>query len=289
MPEIRRRFGTGQAGRRSIPVTPRCAGRRRRPEPTCGRRPAARFGHPCCRGTSATATNCPDGQWQRLAVARGLFRDAPLLIWDEPTAALDAKAEYAVYESLRRIAGGRTVVLITHRLASARGADETSTRRCGSQRRARHRVRRVAESRTGVSVAGCRPSNTTHAGSRILTWSGLPLDANVPDVLMLQASYCYRVGRHTGLPDGPANLRLHQHPVGWRSSPVGRARGAIGSQRSQTTQCYELPDGVEEHAADTPMGDPAHGCVNRYRCPRGTRCCRGARAHDGAVGGRIRT
>ncbi len=63
------------------------------------------------------------GQWQRLAVARGLFRDAPLLIWDEPTAALDARAEHAVYESLRRIAGGRTVVLITHRLASARGAD----------------------------------------------------------------------------------------------------------------------------------------------------------------------
>jgi ATP-binding cassette, subfamily B, bacterial len=63
------------------------------------------------------------GQWQRLAVARGLFRDAPLLIWDEPTAALDARAEHAVYESLRRIAGGRTVVLITHRLASVRGAD----------------------------------------------------------------------------------------------------------------------------------------------------------------------
>lgn len=64
------------------------------------------------------------GQWQRLAVARGLFRDAPLLIWDEPTAPLDAKAEYAVYESLRRIASGRTVILITHRLASVRNADQ---------------------------------------------------------------------------------------------------------------------------------------------------------------------
>jgi len=64
------------------------------------------------------------GQWQRLAVARGLFRDAPLLIWDEPTAPLDAKAEFAVYESLRRIAAGRTVVLITHRLASVRHADQ---------------------------------------------------------------------------------------------------------------------------------------------------------------------
>lgn len=63
------------------------------------------------------------GQWQRLAVARGLFRDAPLVIWDEPTAPLDAKAEHAVYESLRRLARDRTVVLITHRLASVRGAD----------------------------------------------------------------------------------------------------------------------------------------------------------------------
>jgi ATP-binding cassette subfamily B protein len=63
------------------------------------------------------------GQWQRLAVARGLYRDAPLVIWDEPTAPLDAKAEQAVYELLRGLARGRTVVLITHRLASVRDAD----------------------------------------------------------------------------------------------------------------------------------------------------------------------
>jgi ATP-binding cassette subfamily B protein len=63
------------------------------------------------------------GQWQRLAVARGLFRDAPVLIWDEPTAPLDAKAEATVYESLRQLADGRTVVLITHRLASVRHCD----------------------------------------------------------------------------------------------------------------------------------------------------------------------
>ncbi|MEU7745984.1 ABC transporter ATP-binding protein [Nonomuraea sp. NPDC049158] len=63
------------------------------------------------------------GQWQRLAVARGVFRDAPVLIWDEPTAPLDAKAEFAVYESLRRLATGRIVILITHRLASVRNSD----------------------------------------------------------------------------------------------------------------------------------------------------------------------
>lgn len=68
-------------------------------------------------------TELSGGQWQRFAVARGLFRDARLLVLDEPTAALDAKAEWAVYESLRRLAEGRTVVLITHRLGSVRNAD----------------------------------------------------------------------------------------------------------------------------------------------------------------------
>lgn len=63
------------------------------------------------------------GQWQRLAVARALYRDAAVLICDEPTAALDARAEAAVYESLRTLQAGRTVVLITHRLASVRHAD----------------------------------------------------------------------------------------------------------------------------------------------------------------------
>jgi ATP-binding cassette subfamily B protein len=63
------------------------------------------------------------GQWQRIAVARGFHRDAPLLICDEPTAALDARAEHALFEQIRRHADGRTVLLITHRLASVRYAD----------------------------------------------------------------------------------------------------------------------------------------------------------------------
>jgi ATP-binding cassette, subfamily B, bacterial len=63
------------------------------------------------------------GQWQRVAVARGFYRAAPLLIMDEPTAALDARAEYALFSALRQHAHGRTVLIITHRLASARDAD----------------------------------------------------------------------------------------------------------------------------------------------------------------------
>jgi ATP-binding cassette subfamily B protein len=75
------------------------------------------------------------GQWQRISVARGLYRDAPLLVADEPTAAMDARAEHAVFQSLqslRRIGTGagngspanRTTVLITHRLANVRHADQ---------------------------------------------------------------------------------------------------------------------------------------------------------------------
>jgi ATP-binding cassette subfamily B protein len=63
------------------------------------------------------------GQWQRLAVSRAFYRDAPLLICDEPTANLDARAEHDVYDKLRELAAGRTVVLITHRMASVREAD----------------------------------------------------------------------------------------------------------------------------------------------------------------------
>ncbi|GGU90256.1 hypothetical protein GCM10010182_00930 [Actinomadura cremea] len=61
------------------------------------------------------------GRWQQLAAARDFYRDAPLLICDEPTAALDARAEHHLFEQIRE--HGRTVLLITHRLASVRHAD----------------------------------------------------------------------------------------------------------------------------------------------------------------------
>ncbi|MFV0131656.1 ABC transporter ATP-binding protein [Streptomyces sp. HMX112] len=63
------------------------------------------------------------GQWQRLAAARAFYRDAPLLICDEPTSALDPHAEEAMYDRIRALSAGRTVILITHRLSSTRSAD----------------------------------------------------------------------------------------------------------------------------------------------------------------------
>jgi ATP-binding cassette subfamily B protein/ATP-binding cassette subfamily C protein len=63
------------------------------------------------------------GQWQRLAAARGLYRDAPLLICDEPSAALDARAEHALFRQLYSAGTNRTTVLISHRLANVRHVD----------------------------------------------------------------------------------------------------------------------------------------------------------------------
>ncbi|MGP3926927.1 ABC transporter ATP-binding protein [Streptomyces sp. 8N616] len=64
------------------------------------------------------------GQWQRLGLARAHYRSAPLLICDEPTAALDPRAEIEAFDKIRALAAqGHTVVLITHRLASVRHAD----------------------------------------------------------------------------------------------------------------------------------------------------------------------
>ena len=63
------------------------------------------------------------GQWQRIAIARGYFRDAPFLILDEPTASLDPRAEAAVFDSIRELYEGRTVLLISHRFSSVRSAD----------------------------------------------------------------------------------------------------------------------------------------------------------------------
>ena len=63
------------------------------------------------------------GQRQRIGIARALIRDAPILIMDEPTAALDTESEKLVMEGLDRLMKGRTVVTITHRLNTIRGAD----------------------------------------------------------------------------------------------------------------------------------------------------------------------
>lgn len=116
-------------------------GRSGRPDPTC-----SRFADAAAR-SGAVLADLPDGpstvlsrefqggpdlsggQWQRISVARGLYRDAAVVVADEPTAAMDARAEQAVFTALRSMSardGGREriTVLITHRLADVRHADQ---------------------------------------------------------------------------------------------------------------------------------------------------------------------
>ncbi|MBC7799679.1 MAG: ABC transporter ATP-binding protein [Gemmatimonadaceae bacterium] len=63
------------------------------------------------------------GEWQKVAIARAYMRDAQVLILDEPTAALDARSEFEVFQRFKALSAGRTAVLISHRFSSVRMAD----------------------------------------------------------------------------------------------------------------------------------------------------------------------
>ena len=63
------------------------------------------------------------GQWQKIALARAYMRDAQILILDEPTASLDARAEFEVYQRFVDLTAGKMAVLISHRFSTVRMAD----------------------------------------------------------------------------------------------------------------------------------------------------------------------
>ena len=70
-----------------------------------------------------TGVDLSGGQWQKIAIARAYMRDAQVMILDEPTAALDARSEFEVFQRFKELSHGRTAVLISHRFSSVRMAD----------------------------------------------------------------------------------------------------------------------------------------------------------------------
>jgi ATP-binding cassette subfamily B protein len=63
------------------------------------------------------------GEWQKVALARAFLRDSEIIILDEPTSAMDAKAEYELFKKFHELAKGRTAILISHRLSTVKMAD----------------------------------------------------------------------------------------------------------------------------------------------------------------------
>ncbi len=98
------------------------------------------------------------GQRQRIGIARALIRNNPILILDEPTAALDAESERLVTEALERLMKGRTVITIAHRLSTLRNADKIIVVRRRRGGRGRHprpvaRIRRPLRPTTPPAVS----------------------------------------------------------------------------------------------------------------------------------------
>ena len=74
-------------------------------------------------GRTFGETELSGGQWQKLAVARAFARDAALLMLDEPTSNLDARAEHDLFVRFRTLAQGRTTIIVSHRFSTVNIAD----------------------------------------------------------------------------------------------------------------------------------------------------------------------
>jgi ATP-binding cassette subfamily B protein len=72
------------------------------------------------------------GEWQKVALARAFMRDAQIIVLDEPTSSMDAKAEYEVFQRFRQLVSGRTAILISHRFSTVRLADRIYVLQHGS-------------------------------------------------------------------------------------------------------------------------------------------------------------
>lgn len=82
-----------------------------------------RLDTPLYKNFDEDGVNISGGEAQKIALARALYRDAPFLVLDEPTAALDPMAEAEIYEKFDGITGDKTAIYISHRLSSCKFCD----------------------------------------------------------------------------------------------------------------------------------------------------------------------
>jgi ATP-binding cassette subfamily B protein len=117
------------------------------------------------------------GEWQRIALARALVREAPIVLLDEPTSAMDSWAEADWYERLKMHSRGRTVMLATHRLSIARRADLILVMKGG----------RVAES-------GTHDELVARGGPYYQSWNGLLGSDGQPGTVETPAVHLTAIG-----------------------------------------------------------------------------------------------
>jgi ATP-binding cassette, subfamily B, bacterial len=113
------------------------------------------------------------GEWQKLALARMFLRPADLLILDEPTAALDAQAEYELYQQFRQLMRGRTCLLITHRFSTVRMADRIAVLEDGQISEYGTHTDLLARQRTYAKLYSMQAERYTEAS--LLPQNGVPV------------------------------------------------------------------------------------------------------------------
>ena len=118
------------------------------------------------------------GEWQKVAIARAYMRDSQLLILDEPTAALDARSEFEVFQRFKELSDGRTAVLISHRFSSVRMADRILVLSTFSRKSFEDEgtpVSRISMVPLGVQVDAFRPPPEIVSQRRRRILTGQPL------------------------------------------------------------------------------------------------------------------